>query len=163
VAHAIGVGPVVGGVSDRGEALAGLEGVQLGGAVWARWPLGGAWALAGRLSMAGTPSRLEPVDGGGLMFRGSVPVEVGARWTTGRSRVRAEVGGDLGADVLGSYDGRFYVAPLLLGAGGIAGDVDGVGWRLALQGGAGLVPGAAETPARVYATVTLEGGLEWRW
>lgn len=163
--HAVGLGPVVGAASDRGEALAGLAGAQLGGAVWVRWPLGGAWAVAGRVAMAGTPSRLAPVDGGGLLFRGSVPLEVGARWSPGGEGggLRAEVGADVGADLLGSYDGRFYAAPLLLGAAGIAGDVDGVGWRVGLVGGGGLVPGGGDVPAHAYGIVTVEGGLEWRW
>ncbi len=155
---AFGAGPVAGWTNLGEGALDGLGGPHVGVAVYGRVAVNEWLAVAATIDPWAVAAPIPDAQGGGTLFRATIPATVGVRFGPHTRRLAVEGGVDVGLHAFGSFveDGEerarlsFYAA----GAAGVSG---ALGPRLAarLQGwfgaGLGYVGGGG--------TVGLEGRL----
>ncbi|MSP56813.1 MAG: hypothetical protein EXR69_14610 [Myxococcales bacterium] len=140
---AVSAGPLVRytqrpGVSDQPSGLA--AGLDLSASFAVPGPLSGL-VLSVAARPASTRTSLPPEDGGGSLFRASVPVAAGARWERPGRALTPALGAQLGVEMLGvPFPPSVYGAAVLGLAGGI-GRAGGLRAEARVGAGTGLLFG----------------------
>ena len=151
---AIGVGGALGVSTLGGGSLDGLGGITMGPALGVRFAVASTVAIELSTRLLGAPSARRWEDGGGVLFRATMPILAGLSWARRGPGSGGSVGGFVGVDVLGAYPDAAFVAPLCGAAAGWAGGGT-TGWWATANAGMGWA-------GRVYPRVTVEGGVAWR-
>ena len=131
----VGAGPSAGWVLGQAHDVAGVQG---GASVWMRYAVTPDLRVAAQVGGAGRREDLPLSYGGAHLYRAVVPVRLGARLAR-----EADVGFELGPDVLFVWSGRFDDGPGVRLGGVLAASAArplGDGYRLKLDawGGGGL-------------------------
>jgi hypothetical protein len=149
---ALGLAAGGGWSSVGGGDLEGLGGPNAGFAVYGRIRLNAWTALAITVHPDAVAIPLSAEEGGGTLFRASIPARAGVRFGPTAARLAPEAGVDVGVHYFGRFD-REEAGFLVVGAAGLSGPVSrGAALRFEGFGGMGLGYG-------------LAGGLlgiEWR-
>lgn len=126
------------GEPERPSGLA--AGLDLSASLAVAGPLSGL-VLGVSVRPASTRTSLAPENGGGSLFRASVPVAIGARWERPGRALTPALGAQVGVDVLGApFAPGVYGAAVLGIAGGIA-RAGGLRAEARIGGGPGLLFG----------------------
>lgn len=148
----LGAGPAGGWSSVAGGALEGLGGPNAGVSVYSRVALTEWVALAITLDPWAVAAPIPVEQGGGTLFRATVPARVGVRFGPRTQRIAVEGGVDAGLHWFGLFEGEggeggvprmSFLASGVVGMSGALGPRAGVrvqGW---FGGGLGYVAGGA--------------------
>lgn len=150
---ALGLG-AGGGWSSLGEGdLEGLGGPNLGPALFVRVGVTPLLSVAFTTHPSAVAAPVPEEQGGGALFRATVPVRAGVRLSAARDRrIRPEAGLDVGGHYLGVFDGP-RLSLLVVGSLGVTGAVGPTSAvRVEAFGGGGLG----------YGVVGAFVGVEWR-
>lgn len=139
----LGIAAGGGWSNPDGGDLAGLGGPNVGFGLYGRVRVNPLLSLAATVHPNLVAESLTVEQGGGTLFRATIPMRLGIRFGKARRAIAPEAGVDAGMHYFGTFD-EVRASFLLVGAVGVSGAVSpGAALRLEVFGGMGLGYGVA--------------------